>query len=192
MLTTGDSFFKDSKDDSTAKITWVKSTFLAYVDAYHFATVNLLDQALNHSDSYDRTFQAIPIISLIRHSIELTLKTVLHRADEVFGTNEMQANLHHDIGRLWLATQQALTKMGITPDQNQMDIVTNVIAELHQRDPLSFSFRYPFDKSMKNPSLAGVSDISLANTKDVYLRLRDFLMNLVVEVYHQPDYTDYK
>jgi hypothetical protein len=190
VLTDGDSLFKDSQDSSTAKITWLQSTFLSYVDAYHFATVSLLDHALHDPGSYENTFKTVPIISLIRHSIELMLKTILYRADEVLGTDDMKDHLHHNIENLWQETQSSLEKIGIVVDKGQAGIATNIISKLCQHDPLSFAFRYPFDKTMSKSSLAGVGDINLTSAKDVYLRLREFLMNLVVEVYHLPDASD--
>lgn len=192
MLIIGDSLFKYSQDSSTAKITWLQSNFLSYVNAYHYATLTLLEKSEHDPGSFENTFQTIPIISSVRHSIELMLKTILHRAGEVLGKEEMKNHMHHKIDKLWIDAQSSLSEIGVTRQDDQVKIVTNIISILCQYDPLSFSFRYPFDKRMSNPSLDGVKDINIPNMKDVYLRLRDFFMDIVVEIYHLPDATDFQ
>jgi hypothetical protein len=190
MLANDASLFKEGKGASVAQLTVVRSTFLSYVEAYHTATISLFDQALNRSNSYDLTFQAIPIMSLVRHSVELMLKTIIHGVDDSLGTDDMKRNTHHDIKKLWVAAQRAVENLGIQPEKSQLPIVTGIILELSKRDQFSFSFRYPFDKTLEVSSLGNINNIDLANAREVYSQLRDFMMNLVVEVFHQPTYRD--
>jgi hypothetical protein len=186
MLKTGDSLLLANRDNSAAVIQAIKPSFDAFAESYRLASEKLLEETMGSKQSWDRTFQALPIVFLIRHYIELTLKALLAQSDKAFGTSRLESNLHHRLGDLWGETKQALNGMGINYDPGQVRIADELIAELAKFDPLSFSFRYPIDRKTGQPSLARVDCISLSNLNDVYSRFRDFLQGLLYEAYCQP------
>lgn len=186
MLKMGDSLLRNQRDDSAAAVQAVKPTFDAFAEAYRLAAEKLLDESITSKHAWDRMFQSLPVVYLIRHYIELTLKAILSQSDQVLGTSRLTSNLHHRLDDLWSETKQAIVAMGINREPEQIAIADELIEELNRLDPLSFSFRYPLDKKTQQPSLTGVASISMSCLKDVHLRFRDFLQGLLDEAYQHP------
>ncbi|MEC0105351.1 hypothetical protein P4H27_00195 [Paenibacillus taichungensis] len=96
-----------------------------------------------------------PALFLYRHSVELSLKAILHRIYITSGLddNKIKEKLEgHGLESLWAKVNNEIrNKYNFGVDQNEkneLKTIGGLIIELHNTDDSSMTFRYPFDKRL--------------------------------------------
>ncbi|MFC4598063.1 hypothetical protein [Cohnella hongkongensis] len=97
-----------------------------------------------------------PALFLYRHSVELSLKAILHRIYIASGLDEnrIKEKLEgHSLESLWTRVNNEIrSKYNFGSNQsekNELKTVGVLIIELHKTDDSSMTFRYPFDKQLE-------------------------------------------
>jgi hypothetical protein len=110
----------------------------------------------------------LPVCFLYRHGIELLIKDALWMSEYVAHGTKAFPQIH-EIGKLWCKlSENCLTIFGtdcpLTPDETEW--MKHALAQIENHDPLSYSFRYPYDKKGKrtHTSLTHVNVRSLYET----------------------------
>jgi hypothetical protein len=121
-----------------------------YSEAYHSTARLLIEKS---SDDQLRDIGACPAVFLYRLSLELSLKAVLISGSKIlqlrgepFNAIKEILNRGHILSEL-LADFKALCKQLDGKWGPQRAAIGEIIAEFHEKDPLSFCFRYPVKKS---------------------------------------------
>lgn len=156
-----------TKDETNANLSWIVDKTPLYNSAYKLAAQELCrgfaDRPVNEKDTL-----IIPIIFLYRHYIEIELKTIIQRLDNLLDNNQKKKKSpNHKLLPLW-NTANSLYKTLIannniqvfTPNNAKKE--TDIITELHNFDSRSTTFRYARDLQ-NNDSLEKIDYISVAN-----------------------------
>ena len=90
-----------------------------------------------------------PYLFMCRHSLELSLKSILMLGQELY---DLSPDLpgHHDLRKLWTSTYPILKLLNKCED-SELEFIGKFVEEYHIIDEQSFSFRYPVSK--KNISI---------------------------------------
>ncbi len=153
---------KKPGDGKSVVLNWTgdhpKDHFKFYADAYIQAGRKLVE--LYGSTGAIRDFEALPIIFLYRHGLELYLKAIILRATEVelvsiSKPNEILKN--HGLKRLVPGVVEIIEALDLNFDFGVDGLRTEadfrqLIDEIDEVDPGSFAFRYPLGKR-GDPSL---------------------------------------
>lgn len=118
----------------------------------------LIEQAA--CDVVDRNNVIYAALFCYRQAVELFLKKLI--AD--FG-RDVKPPSGHDLSKLWNAFEAILRERG-RADENGVQAVANIVAELHDADAKSDGFRYPTDNK-RVPFKFGDRGIDLENIHDV-------------------------
>jgi hypothetical protein len=129
-------------------------------------------------------FLVFPICHAYRHFVELSLKRLMLLAAQLAGRELTPAEKKlqggtHKLQQLWdafkLINQEAETATGIAPPPPEhLDGIETYIAQLHQADADSMSFRYPLAKD-GTANLEGMQRINLGQFSDCMEALSNYL-----------------
>lgn len=124
--------------------------------------------------SHERVF--LPIAYAYRHSIELALKSLLRRAEQLELADDVAAVLGgHDLGTLWARVRQALEKFFAGDDPAPLLAAERIVLEFTRLDPSGQSFRYARDKKNRSQLESAPSHVDLIELKRVMAGLSNFL-----------------
>jgi hypothetical protein len=143
--------------------------FAAYADSYKRAADHLVKKAIAKNKEQD--FLIYPILFLYRHHIELQMKYIIrmwYRRDE-----DRPNYMHHRLGDLWRECRKIIEEAFPDDESDDVEIVEEVIRELVEADPGSFTFRYPVDKK-EQPVFEEERFISLQNLYEVMQKTSHF------------------
>lgn len=142
-------FASDHDWHCNACLNWTDDALELYVIGYKHAADNLVAQIVN-GDPYQDAL-VFPICFLYRQYIELRLKEIVKSGRSFLDENGSFPQ-HHKIQNLWNLVVTIINKV-FSEDSEPLDlsIASHVITEFSKLDPGSFTFRYPIDKSGKNP-----------------------------------------
>lgn len=120
----------------------------SYAEAYHSAARRLFETS-PPADLHD--INACPIVFLYRHSLELHLKEILINGQRIPQQNPSLPEakvfeLEHNLCALWRELEALCEKLGWTRGAD-LEAEGNIIREFNDKDPCSFSFRYPVTRS---------------------------------------------
>jgi hypothetical protein len=150
--------------------------FGAYLAFYETAVRRLFELLENGKETPDSL--ALPMLALMRHSMELGYKFSLWELHEALGEKfDTQAHGHHDLTKLHSALcdyfKRTVAHYGL-PDQvaDSFEEYRPKTEAAMQRfaalDKLSFSFRYPFDKKTGGANFDHQTTVDLAEIRDLY------------------------
>lgn len=120
-----------------------------------------------------------PALFVIRHSIELQLKSLIldastnSRLDEA--DNEQRVLNGHSLDSLWKLLQTRLGRVGGVHESARWDRTADIIQQLSLLDHTSFEFRYPVTKKGEPTASTNGVRIDLEQFKDVLKELRFIL-----------------
>lgn len=132
-----------------------KAEFRLYGDTYHEAAKKWLTA---YKEAGGRSsLDACPIVFLYRHALELNLKSIIIRGNNILELHDEQPVgdegifSTHSLTELMAAVEKIVTYMG-WQDGYQMDCIESfadcktIAADFDKIDPGSYAFRYPTDK----------------------------------------------
>jgi hypothetical protein len=142
----------------------------------------LIEQAAR--DRVDRSNVIYPALFCYRQAVELFLKKLLTDfAPELL--SDRARPLGHDLSKLWAAVMKLMRDRG-HEDDNGLQAVAAIIAELHEADEGSDGFRYP--TNTKNlPFKFGDRGIDLDQLRDVMEGVANFLECAHTALAHEDD-----
>lgn len=113
-----------------------------YADGFRRAAEILMD---NINETYEINTVCFPIIALLRHYVELTLKEMIFYGQTLDEHATKQGG--HDIKKLWSSAKSYLKKHYKDLTKDEIDIIDRLVEDIFQLDPSSESTRYPYVKS---------------------------------------------
>ena len=128
---------------------------------------------LDSHESYERDRLIFPVIYLYRHHVELMLKAIIDRGDELYQTQRLKECMHHRLLDLWLVAKEMIVGNELCTIQ-ETKAAEDIIREFADADPLSFSFRYPVDKAL-NKLTPQWHKVSVTNLQNTMAKLSNFL-----------------
>ncbi|MBK8000644.1 MAG: hypothetical protein IPK15_18495 [Verrucomicrobia bacterium] len=151
-------------------------SFGAYLSFYETAVRRLFELLESGKETPDSL--ALPMLALMRHSMELGYKFSLWELHQALGEKfDTQAYGHHDLAKLHAALcdcfKRTVAHYGL-PDhvEQSFDEYRPKTEAAMQRfaalDKLSFSFRYPFDKKTGGANFVHQMTVDLAEIRDLY------------------------
>ena len=168
----GMSLFLNSDLDDPLSNAWMPSDpdWITYKSGYEDA-VQLLVQ--HSSSGMGPDFLIYPILFTARQAIELGLKEIIIGNQRTAGDRESPHG--HDLDQLWTEAQGHLLNAGGTSDE-AMVAFGELLAQLHDVDPRSTTFRYPVNREGKAPFAVADDDGGeglprLINTADLGVAL---------------------
>ena len=117
-----------------------------------------------------------PIVHLYRHHLELTLKDIIRRGNELLDVPVKQRDIH-SLGELWKDCRAILERAGMPVDIPEIAEAVpfeTCIKEFESFDPRGESFRYP-ETIRGTPILPNLDSIDLPNLRIVVDRMSFFL-----------------
>lgn len=134
------------------------SEFGAYADAFHEAARLLAENLLQRPGYSD--LEALPIVFLYRHAVELYLKAIVILGGNLLVVNgeeidsgELQRMMgSHRLTPLLPHVSRILAAVGMKwsvdepPEFRSFDDLTQVLREIEEVDANSFAFRYPINR----------------------------------------------
>ena len=124
-----------------------KDSWCVYADGFRRAAEILMD---NVNTTYEVNTVCFPIIALIRHYVELTLKDIIAYGQYLDGHDVKQGG--HDIKNLWVAARAYTRKHLKELSKQEETIIEIFVNNLYALDPTSESTRYPCIKKKGVPN----------------------------------------
>jgi hypothetical protein len=180
----GDKLFSTQTDGSESMIAGVSVSFGSFADSFRDAA-NLLVTHLDSHESYERDRLIFPVIYLYRHHVELMLKAIIERGDELYQTQRLRECMHHRLLDLWRVAKELIVGNKLSTIQ-ETEAVEDIIREFADADPLSFSFRYPVDKDL-NKLPPQWHKVSVTNLQNTTAKLSNFLKDALYTLYQAGD-----
>jgi hypothetical protein len=118
-----------------------------------------------------------PIVLLYRHHLELSLKDIIRRGNELLDVPVKQRDIH-SLGELWTDCRTILERAGMPVDIPEFPEAVpfeTCIKEFERFDPRGESFRYPETKSGTPILPSNLDSIDLPNLRTVVERMSFFL-----------------
>jgi hypothetical protein len=118
-----------------------------------------------------------PIVHLYRHHLELTLKDIIRRGNELLAI-KVERRGSHSLADLWKDCRTVLERAGMPVDIPELPEAVpfeTCIKEFERFDPRGESFRYPETKSGTPVLPANLDSIDLPNLRIVVDRMSFFL-----------------
>ncbi len=141
---------------------------------------DLLVEHVKHTGE-DQDTLVYPIVFSYRQYLELRLKQLIMKGNQLLGISEQFPNTH-DINKLWRLCRRILEKVWPEGLPEDLDTVEECIDQLWRKDPGSMAFRYPTDTAGR-PSLAGLRQINLANMSTVMDKISSLLEGSSIGIY---------
>lgn len=124
-----------------------------------------------------------PIIFLYRHHLELSLKEIIIKGNELLDEQIKLKNVH-SLCELWSDCRTVLQRIDVAIDIPATEAFEANIRQLDQIDPESMSFRYPVTKNGTPTLPTSLDSVDLQNMQKVVHRMSFFLeitRDLIVE-----------
>jgi hypothetical protein len=115
-----------------------------------------------------------PIVFLYRHQLELSLKEIILRANQLLD-EPVQLRAVHSLRELWDDGRTALECAGFSVEIAETEHFEACIEQLDRLDPQSMSFRYPVTKTGAPTLPPSLQSIDLQNLQTVMDRMGFFL-----------------
>lgn len=175
------------------------SSFSAYLSFYECAVRRLFESLESGKETPDRL--ALPILALMRHSMELGYKFSLWELRQALGEKfDTQAYGHHDLTKLHADLCECFKRT--VRHYNLPDSVEDSFSEYRPKteiamqrfaalDKLSFCFRYPFDKKSGGANFDQQTKVDMLEMRTVYedamilLRHTADVVGEYVQIHHQ-------
>jgi hypothetical protein len=138
---------------------------------------------------------ALPLLFLIRHSIELGLKENIITIEKII--NAQSVNLKkinkHSIAFLFdefrsqlklIIENYTISKKTVDAINDFLEIVEKIKNELHELDKGSYNFRYPVDKE-GNQNFTFNKKVNIADILDAYYEIQPFLIFTKTVLYEE-------
>lgn len=138
------------------------STWIAMIGGYKAAADLLIQTVIEKTVTID--YLVYPILFLYRHHTELQLKFIIELGKE----DNIEHNIRklrgsHKLIELW-EVARGILKAEFDDDDSNLGKIDNILNQLDQIDPNSFSFRYPQDIKNNEPYLpSGLHYVNLIN-----------------------------
>jgi hypothetical protein len=162
---------------------WVEhASMFHYVEGFEEAAQVLLKQ-IESDDGVQATASdrlVYPLIFLCRHSIELRLKELIEEGNRCLGTSEKSTG--HHLMSLWASGRRIILTAWPGHQVAGLDATDAVIAQFHQVDIRSDSFRYPRSLDGK-PSLPGIKRFSIRPLVEATSQVTEALDGATVGIY---------
>ncbi len=114
-----------------------------------------------------------PIVYLYRHHLELSLKDIIIRGNNLLD-KPIPLEFDHSLNKLWNYCQLILPQIGIPTDIPEAKPFENCLKQLDQVDSQANAFRYPVTKKGK-PMLTTLDSVDLDNLRIVIARMSFFI-----------------
>lgn len=177
----GDRVFEESSRPGDPWIHPTSVNFISYADSYKEAADELVKSAAGSKVKSDTLI--FPILYLYRHHIELQMKFII-RTWRRLPQEEAPDYKHHRLRDLWQECRSIIEKAFPEEENRDVEVVENVVHELAESDPGSFTFRYPVDKD-DEPTIEESQSIDLANLYEVMAKTSHFFDGAGSGVYEQ-------
>ena|ERR1035441_5601401 len=115
-----------------------------------------------------------PIVFLYRHQLELSLKEIILRANQLLD-EPVRFRAVHSLRELWEDCRTALESAGFPVNIAETEYFEACIEQLDRLDPHSMSFRYPVTKTGAPTLPPSLQSIDLQNLQTVMDRMCFFL-----------------
>jgi hypothetical protein len=150
---------------------WTRLVLMA--DGYREAADKLVTAVA--ADTVLQSTVVYPIIFLYRHFLELELKYVLATYGSHFDKEADWKS--HCLRELWQKVRRVIEEVGGGADDGANDAVEACILEMAEADPMSSSFRYPFEKDGK-PMVLAFEAVDLENLRQTMTKISNFFSGL--------------
>ncbi len=115
-----------------------------------------------------------PIVFLYRHQLELSLKEIILKGNELLD-EPIKFRATHPLHDLWNDCRTVLERIGVSIDIPEAEPFEACITQLDGLDPQSLSFRYPVTKTGTSALPASLESVDLQNLQTVMERMSLFL-----------------
>lgn len=181
-----DKFFVDNGHPD--EIAWLHKTFQkfgSYADSYQTGALALIDTALSNKELRD--YNIYPAVFLIRHYLELRLKELIQGLNYCQNQNK-NFSKGHDLQRLWADFKKAYSSTGENSKNQRFKIIDQLIKEITSVDPISMSFRYPFDK--KGEKTQKLEYVNLNILRETFVRVCCVFDGISMQIAYYVDITE--
>jgi len=182
----GDVLFSEAPDWwHNACVGRSKEQWYGYIEGYKQAANILVRQVVETRS--DQDFLVFPIVFLFRQAVELSLKHLLFKGNQLLDRTPV-ARIRHKLVPLWEECRPIVEEVWPAGPKQDLDAVGEVLRQFEERDPGSTAFRYPVDTS-GNASLPVSERINLRNLSDVANRALALLESCACGI---GEYLEYK
>lgn len=133
---------------------------VAYIEGYKRAAEIIWQQVEVSPREAGIDYLVFPMVFLFRHYTELCLKGIIAVCSYI-KTAQGEYPTHHSLMDLWRSARSRLEEIGPGCSAETLDSMAEMIRQLDQIDPGSFSFRYYVTKDLK-PALPQTDGLNLA------------------------------
>lgn len=120
----------------------VESTWIAMMLGYKQAADLLIQAVIQRQGTTD--LLVYPILFLYRHHTELQLKLIIELGKDSIGENTERLRNEHNLMELWTIARKVIDDLFVD-EQEDTNKIENILKQLGEIDPRSFSFRYSHD-----------------------------------------------
>jgi hypothetical protein len=115
-----------------------------------------------------------PIIFLYRHQLELSLKEIIVKGNELLD-EPIKLKTIHPLRDLWSDCRTVLERLDVSIDIPEVEHFEACISQLDRLDPQSMSFRYPVTKTGVPTLPATLKSVDLQNLQKTMDKMALFL-----------------
>jgi len=163
-----------------ACINFMDDNWDLYGDGYERAIELLFEAKTTRIYHYDRDSLIYPIAFLIRHFVELRLKSIIKHLIKL--RKKIDFPESHNLEKIWQTVKKSLEEF-LPNTNNSLNDLEQIINEIHIVDPLSIEFRYPEKKKGKGgKSLPRQEKINYINLENAFNLLKEKLTGLSYEL----------
>lgn len=124
--------------------------WVGYTRGYELAVDVLVEHVI--TKDRDQDFLIYPLLFLGRHAVELGIKDVILLARQLLDQEGKGFPGTHELDHLWCLARALLEDLEEPPEAEDLDVVTEYVAQLAENDRQSFTFRYPVERDGRTPS----------------------------------------
>jgi hypothetical protein len=100
----------------------------------------------------DQDYLVYPIVFLYHHHLELSMKELIRKGESLLESgHDFERN--HDLAQQWAHCRRVIEQIYDDAPPAELDTIGDQIGQLTQLDPFLASFRYPYERDGKTPSL---------------------------------------
>lgn len=142
-------FRSDDDWQNNACLNFFSDGWILYAEGYKRGADLLAEHVVEKAR--DQDFLIYPIVFLYRQNIELQMKMLIMRGNQLL---DIQGGYpkSHSLTKLWPEVKAIVEKVWPESNRSEIAVIDALITEMNEYDPQSMSFRYPVDKQGE-PSL---------------------------------------
>ena len=156
--------FAAGNDHTNACLNSTPFVDYGYIEGYRLGADLLVDHVGSLNRNHD--LLVFPVVFLLRHHLELQLKSIVRDGRRLFDIDAENAT-GHSLRKLWRIARALMVKVDDSYPSTEPEYakIQDLVEQFSEVDNQSTSFRYPRDLDGK-PSLPGLEHINLTQLRD--------------------------